>query len=116
MDFANGFTIWRPLGLNVLGEALTFEALTAIHYVHRLSAYVIFIALGALAWRLLSLRHAKHIAKVLGALLLLQLLTGLSNVVLDWPLFAAVLHTGGAAALFITMVWLLCIARKLKTV
>jgi len=49
-------------------------------------------------------------------LLLLQLLTGLSNVVLDWPLFAAVLHTGGAAALFITMVWLLCVARKLKTV
>ena len=77
---------------------------------------MIFIALGALAWRLLSLRHATHIAKVLGVLLLLQLLTGLSNVVLDWPLFAAVLHTGGAAALFITMVWLLCVARKLKTV
>jgi len=118
MDFSNGFTIWRPLGLNAVGEALNFEALTAIHYVHRLSAYVIFIALGALAWRLQSLSpgHTKHIAKVLGALLLLQLLTGLSNVVLDWPLIAAVLHTGGAAALFITMVWLLCVARKLKTV
>jgi cytochrome c oxidase assembly protein subunit 15 len=118
MDFSNGFTIWRPLGLNAVGEALSFEALTAIHYVHRLSAYVIFIALGGLAWRLLSLSlsHTKHIAKVLGALLLLQLLTGLSNVVLDWPLFAAVLHTGGAAALFITMVWLLCVARKLKSV
>ena len=33
-----------------------------------------------------------------------------------WPLFAAVLHTGGAAALFTTMVWLLCVARKLKSV
>ena len=116
MDFANGFTIWRPLGLNASGEALTFEALTAIHYVHRLSAYVVFIVLGALAWRLMSYSRATQIAKVLGVLLLLQLLTGLSNVVLDWPLIAAVLHTGGAAALFITMVWLLCIARKLKTV
>ena len=29
----------------------------------------------------------------------LQLLTGLSNVVLDWPLLAALLHTGGAALL-----------------
>jgi cytochrome c oxidase assembly protein subunit 15 len=48
--------------------------------------------------------------------LLLQLLTGLSNVVLDWPLLAAVLHTGGAAALLVAMVWLLCVARKLKTV
>jgi cytochrome c oxidase assembly protein subunit 15 len=116
MDFANGFTVWRPLGLDAMGGSLTFEALTAIHYVHRLSAYVVFIALGALAWRLLSVNGAKHLAKVLGALLLLQLLTGLSNVVLDWPLIAAVVHTGGAAALCITMVWLLCIARKLKTV
>jgi cytochrome c oxidase assembly protein subunit 15 len=116
MDFANGFTIWRPLGLNASGEALSFEALTAIHYVHRLSAYVIFVVLGVLAWQLLSVNHAKQIAKVLGALLLLQLLTGLSNVVLDWPLLAAVLHTGGAAALLVAMVWLLCVARKLKTV
>lgn len=116
MDFANGFTIWRPLGLNASGEALSFEALTAIHYVHRLSAYVVFIAMGALAWRLFAVNRAKHIAKVLGALLLLQLLTGLSNVVLDWPLLAAVLHTGGAAALLVAMVWLLCVARKLKTV
>ena len=116
MDFANGFTIWRPLGLSATGEALSFEALTAIHYVHRLSAYVVFVVLGALAWQLHSVNQAKQIAKVIGALLLLQLLTGLSNVVLDWPLLAAVLHTGGAAALMVTMVWLLCIARKLKTV
>jgi len=116
MDFANGFTIWRPLGLKASGEALSFEALTAIHYVHRLSAYIVFIALGILAAKLLTVDHAKSIAKILYVLLLLQLLTGLSNVVLDWPLFAAVLHTGGAAALFITMVWLLCVARKLKTV
>lgn len=116
MDFANGFTIWRPLGLNASGEALSFEALTAIHYVHRLSAYVVFVVLGVLVWQLLSVNHAKQIAIVLGALLLLQLLTGLSNVVLDWPLLAAVLHTGGAAALMVTMVWLLCVARKLKSV
>ena len=34
---------------------------------------------------------------------ILQLVTGLSNVVLQWPLLAAVLHSGGAAL----MVWLL---------
>jgi cytochrome c oxidase assembly protein subunit 15 len=33
----------------------------------------------------------------------LQLLTGLSNVVLNWPLVAAVAHTGGAAALVVAM-------------
>ncbi len=31
--------------------------------------------------------------------MLLQVMTGLSNVLFDWPLIAAVLHTGGAAAL-----------------
>jgi cytochrome c oxidase assembly protein subunit 15 len=30
-----------------------------------------------------------------------QFITGLTNVVLDWPLLAAVSHTGGAAALVI---------------
>ena len=34
---------------------------------------------------------------MLVGLLVLQLLSGLSNVVLDWPLLAALLHTAGAA-------------------
>jgi cytochrome c oxidase assembly protein subunit 15 len=38
------------------------------------------------------------------ALSLVQLLTGMSNVILDWPLLAALMHTGGAAALLIVMV------------
>ena len=36
---------------------------------------------------------------MLGGLALWQLATGLSTVVLGWPLVAAVAHTGGAAAL-----------------
>ena len=43
----------------------------------------------------------------LAALATLQFLTGLSNVVLDWPLVAAVLHTGGAAALMTVLATLL---------
>jgi cytochrome c oxidase assembly protein subunit 15 len=45
------------------------------------------------------------------ALISLQLLTGLSNVVLDWPLVAAVLHTGGAGALIVVMTWVLAASR-----
>jgi cytochrome c oxidase assembly protein subunit 15 len=33
------------------------------------------------------------------ALLAMQVFSGLSNVLLDWPLLAALLHTAGAAAL-----------------
>ena len=43
---------------------------------------------------------------MLAALVGLQLATGLSNVVLDWPLLAALLHTGGAAALVLVLTWI----------
>jgi cytochrome c oxidase assembly protein subunit 15 len=35
---------------------------------------------------------------------ILQVLTGMSNIILDWPLFAALLHTGGAAAMVFVMI------------
>ena len=43
-------------------------------------------------------------ARVLLGLMGLQFFTGLSNVVLGWPLISAVLHTGGAAALVMVLV------------
>ncbi|MBE7940291.1 MULTISPECIES: COX15/CtaA family protein [Ramlibacter] len=104
MDFAQGFTLWRPLGLTPAGEPVSFEALTAIHYVHRLAAYAVIAALGLLAWRLRA-GPLRTQARWLGALLALQFATGLSNVVLGWPLVAAVLHTGGAAAMVAVLTW-----------
>ena len=41
MDIAAGFEIWRPLGRTADGAGLPFPALTAIHYAHRLMAYVV---------------------------------------------------------------------------
>jgi cytochrome c oxidase assembly protein subunit 15 len=112
MNFDQGFTLWRHLGQTADGETLRFEALTAIHYVHRLSAYVVLTYLAWLSWRLWQV--AKLPAKLVLGLLLLQLLTGLSNVVLGWPLVAAVMHTGGAAALVVVLVWLLTGARATR--
>ena len=45
----------------------------------------------------------RNTALWLVALALWQFFTGLTNVVLDWPLLAAVSHTGGAAALVVFM-------------
>ena len=42
----------RELGQTGAGDWLPFEALTAIHYVHRLAAYAVLAALAGLAWRL----------------------------------------------------------------
>ena len=114
MDFAQGFTLWRPLGLDAHGQVLRFESLTAIHYAHRLAAYVVLTYLGGLAWRLHRVAALRTSVIGLWALLGLQLLTGLSNVVLDWPLFTAVLHTGGAAALMVLLVGLLAGTRATR--
>ena len=105
MDFAQGFELWRPLGLLQDGSHISFAGLTAIHYAHRLVAYAVLLALACLAWRLHRAAALRLQARWLAGLALLQLATGLSNVVLGWPLLAAVLHTGGAAALVVVLTW-----------
>lgn len=95
MDWAQGFTLWRALGQDGEGGFVTLAALTAIHMGHRLGAAVACAAvlwLAARAWPL-----ARREAWGLLALLMLQVLSGLSNVVLGWPLLAALGHTLGAA-------------------
>ena len=111
MDFSQGFQIWRALGMLQDGSHISFAGLTAIHYVHRLMAYVVLAVLGILCWRLRQARVLQVQGRWLAALALLQLVTGLSNVVLDWPLLAAVLHTGGAAALVVVLTWALVASR-----
>ncbi|SEM17884.1 cytochrome c oxidase assembly protein subunit 15 [Variovorax sp. YR750] len=112
MNFAQGFEIWRHLGVTGEGQPLDFSALTAIHYAHRLMAYAVFVALGVLAWRMRRIEALRPQARWLAGLALLQLATGLGNVLLGWPLAAAVLHTGGAAALAVVLTWALCESRR----
>lgn len=111
MNFAQGFEIWRHLGMTSGGVPIDFSSLTAIHYVHRLTAYVVFVAIGVLAWRLNRVPTLRPQARWLAGLALLQLATGLGNVLLGWPLVAAVLHTGGAAALAVVVTWTLSESR-----
>ena len=115
MDFREGFELWRELGRTGAGEYLTFAALTAIHYAHRLLAYAVFAVLGWVAWRLHAVEPLRRQGRWIAALALLQLVTGLSNVVLDWPIVAAVAHTGGAAALAVVLTWALCESRADRT-
>ena len=112
MDFEHGFAILRELGQGKDGGALPFEALTAIHYAHRLFAVVVVFGLGGLAWVLHRAGRegtpaASRFAAALAGLAVLQLASGVSNVVLGWPLLAALGHTGGAAALVVVLTLLL---------
>ena len=69
------------------------------------------LVLGLLAWRLRHVHALRTQARWIAGLALWQFGTGLSNVVLDWPMVAAVSHTGGAAALVVVLTWALCESR-----
>ena len=108
-DWGEGFTFWRQLGLNAQGDLLSPAALQTIHWAHRLFAMAVLITLGSLGWRALQLTTPAllglgQVAKLLLAVLLLQVITGISNVVFQWPLLAALLHTAGSAALVFCLV------------
>jgi len=104
MDFGAGFTLWRDLGMTADGTPIVFQALVAIHWTHRNFAYLVVAVLGLLAWRLWSLAGLAGPARALAAVLALQFATGLSSVLLGWPLLLAVLHNGGAAVLLALLV------------
>ncbi len=113
MDAAHGFTILRELGRAGHGGYLPFEALVAVHMAHRLFALVAVLALAGLMaclWRLGD-GTARGYARLLAGLLLWQVASGLSNIVLGWPIAAALAHSAGAAALVGVLVSLFARAR-----
>ena len=105
MHFDQGFQIWRELGMTPAGEHITFAALTAIHFVHRCMAVAVLAALGLLAWRLAPVPGFRIQSRWIIGLAVMQVATGMANAVLGWPLAAALLHTGGAAALILVLTW-----------
>ena len=101
MDAAQGFTLLRELGRAGHGGYLPFDALVAIHMAHRgfaLVASAALVALGVALWRT-GTPSSRRFAVALSGLLAAQILSGLSNIVLDWPIVAALGHSAGAAAL-----------------
>jgi cytochrome c oxidase assembly protein subunit 15 len=102
MDVSQGFTFARELGRRADGAPIAMTALVAIQWTHRLFAVVFAAAMGWLVARLWRRGPtARRQAVIIGGLVVLQWATGLSNVVLGWPLAGALAHTAGAAALVI---------------
>ena len=104
MNWSEGFTLLRELGRRADGQFISMAALVAIQWTHRLFALVVVLAVG---WLVARLWHhgpvARRRALLIAGLVLLQLATGLSNVVLGWPMSAALAHTAGAAALVVCL-------------
>ncbi|HET7791865.1 MAG TPA: COX15/CtaA family protein [Rhizobacter sp.] len=116
MDFEHGFAVLRELGAGKDGDYLPFAALTAIHFTHRVGALIVLSAMAWLAWCLWESREPalRRWALALAGVAAWQLATGLSNVVLGWPLVAALAHTAGAAALITLLAVMLARARQAR--
>jgi cytochrome c oxidase assembly protein subunit 15 len=104
MNFTQGFHLWRALGMTGDGEAITQDALVAIHWTHRTFALIVIAYLAALAFKMRRFESLRRPATGVLIVLALQFATGLSNIVLQWPLPIAVAHNGGAAVLLLLVV------------
>ncbi|MFO0122477.1 MAG: COX15/CtaA family protein, partial [Inhella sp.] len=91
-----------------------FPAVTAIQVAHRIGAVVLTLAVLGFAAHLAS-AGARRWAGGLLALLGWQVVSGVSNVVLGWPLAAALAHSAGAAGWVVLMATLGCRLRAVSS-
>jgi cytochrome c oxidase assembly protein subunit 15 len=99
MDFNHAFTLHRELGQTAAGALLPGEALTAIHWSHRLGAALVTLVAGGLGLALLCRPGWRNWGAAILGLLALQVGLGIANVLLGLPLPMAVAHNGVAALL-----------------
>jgi cytochrome c oxidase assembly protein subunit 15 len=102
MDFSNAFHVLRELGQTAQGELLSREALTAIHWTHRVFALVVVAVIGWVAYR--AHAYSRTLAIVIALLLAFQFSLGVANVVVSRPLALAAAHNALAALLVIALV------------
>jgi cytochrome c oxidase assembly protein subunit 15 len=110
MDFRDAFILWRGLGIDYEGGVLDAPARVAIHYTHRLGAYVtavVLLLVVAGAWRRGQSRATRFSAIAVGIALVLQVAIGMNLIWRGWPLSLGTAHNAGAVLLVLATVALL---------
>jgi len=110
MDFKSGFVLWRGLGIDYEGGVLDAPARVAIHYSHRLGAYLTTLLLLLLvlgAWRRGQTALTRGAATAVLIALGLQFTIGMNLIWQGWPLWLGTSHNAGAVLLVLAMVALL---------
>ncbi len=106
MDFKDAFHVFRELGQSANGSLLSLASVTAIQWMHRLGALVTFIYLALLALNVFKVSQLKRIGLLLFLVLCIQILLGVSNLLLHLPLLLAVAHNFTAGLLVVILVTL----------
>lgn len=117
MNFSEGFTLWHGTEQNFEYGILSNEARIAIHTTHRIGAVITALFVLWLGFKLLltpAYSPLKNAGIALIAVVVLQFILGVSNVLLSLPLLVAVAHNGGGALLILTMVTLNHLVRNQK--
>ena len=104
MDFSNGFSLWRELGLTSQGEALTLQALQAIQWVHRVGAFIFVSYFLYIIFLLNKYKSCNAYKNILLIVIGFQFVIGVLNLLLHLPLALATMHNLGAALLVIITV------------
>lgn len=104
MDFRHGFQLVRELGMTAAGTHLSYDAITAIHWTHRVGALVTLLYVGGFALWLARTPGLARYGVALLCVLLAQITLGIANVLGGLPLLVAAGHNAGAAILLVTMV------------
>lgn len=110
MNWHDGFNFASPIGPDYEGGRLAMNARVTIHMAHRIGALISAVYLFLFSLSLLIIPEFSALRKLGGlltGLLIVQVILGISNVVLMLPLAIAVLHNGVAALLLLTMVTIL---------
>ena len=105
-DFRTAYVLWGGLGINYEGGVLANPARVAIHLTHRYGAAVVSLTLLAAALAALRLRGMRSVTVAGAAVVLalgLQLLVGISMVLMGFPLWLATAHNAGAALLLLAI-------------
>jgi len=106
INFAEGFVLWRGLGIDYEFGVLDTPSRVAIHYTHRLGAMVTFLLLGFVAMRFLR-GHGPPVVQraglLVGIALVMQVLLGIGVVWFGLPLTLAAAHNGVAALLLLSV-------------
>jgi cytochrome c oxidase assembly protein subunit 15 len=110
MDFKSGFVLWRGLGIDYEGGVLDTPARVAIHYSHRLGAYLTGLVLLLLvlgAWRRAQTALTRGAATAVLVAVALQITIGMNLIWQGWPLWLGTSHNAGAVLLVLAMIALL---------
>ena len=85
MDFANGFTLWRDLGMTASGDYLLSRGIPRSTGRIALSPLIVIVLVAWVALRSFKIDALRKTARWLLAVVALQFVTGVSTVFLNYP-------------------------------